>query len=470
MAALHHLSTAELQAQQPAQLSALAPEGPPGYALGASQDLVHKNNANYASQVDVVASGAASGGLTSGGKGATSLGLNSTRLVRVGHRNKGVGESELETPMVTQTGQVKYPGDRSLQEIIDQDYAELHTLPGHAVPGMGILNRNETDGTQLHPHGHHDYLQPQHLDAVSRNPEGAALHGPQRTQSFFHLNQLGGQQLQPGTAQKYHEQLESWTARSSAAGDNKALMAQKATPGTLHGAGPADLGNTGFSQAAFVLKDFTPPPYIVQHHQMPVSSAIASPYYGHYRMNLQSQSMLLQSKSHQTASAAMRVRLEKQEIDKLLRKVRERKRVSLVRDPSIRLDGASRPFQPRRWSVHQPTPSQQRLAANEAFIVQNPIVVTGIRRKSTEHIVAPLPAPHQQLNHTFEQVDQTLYARDAQLSRTLEADASQKIKIQDRLAKQESGRLPGMDPTTQRVVSTESLAPDGIYQHLFSAH
>ena len=95
--------------------------------------------------------------------------------------------------------------------------------------------------------------------------------------------------------------------------------------------------------------------------------------------------------------------------------------------------------------------------------------MTGIRRRSGDQSVTPLRVPEKS-NQFVERIDQTLYARDAPLSRTLDAaDANQKIKIQDRLMKQESGRLLVMDPTTQRVISTESLVPDGVYQHLASA-
>ena len=103
------------------------------------------------------------------------MGLNSTRLVRLGHRNQGAGESELEAPVATQMGPAKYPGDQSLHELLDQDYAELLPQPGHHLPGQAALTRIETDGTQLGPHGHQDYLQPQHLEPILRNPEGAIL-------------------------------------------------------------------------------------------------------------------------------------------------------------------------------------------------------------------------------------------------------------------------------------------------------
>ena len=138
--------------------------------------------------------------------------------------------------------------------------------------------------------------------------------------------------------------------------------------------------------------------------------------------------MLLQSKSHQTASAAMRVRLEKQEIDKLLKKVRERKRVGLARDPNIRLDDLNRPSWPRKWSVHQ-TPNQKRFADNELFIMQNPIVVTGIRRKYGDHFGTPGKGPGHQWNQPLERMDQAPYVRDAPLSQTLDAADGQQIKI-----------------------------------------
>lgn len=94
--------------------------------------------------------------------------------------------------------------------------------------------------------------------------------------------------------------------------------------------------------------------------------------------------MLLAGRSkHAAGLAAMHVRLEKQEIDKLLKRVRERKRASLAPDPNIKLDAGY--LHQRKWSVHQQfvSPQQQFLFAQQEsnFISKNPIVIKGIKRR-----------------------------------------------------------------------------------------
>jgi len=95
--------------------------------------------------------------------------------------------------------------------------------------------------------------------------------------------------------------------------------------------------------------------------------------------------MPLQSKGVESAGNALRIRLEKQEIDKLLRKVRERKQISLVPDPNVRLDRFSNHFHSRNMSVHYLTPSMKPMAFNSMSLMNtispNPIRIAGIKRK-----------------------------------------------------------------------------------------
>ena len=136
------------------------------------------------------------------------------------------------------------------------------------------------DGARLNPRGLLDYQQSQRLDNQARNPEGQEFKGAQRTQCLLHGERAGSQQVLPDTAQQYHEQLESWTARSSVVGEAKqALRAQNSYLGTLQGPGLEKLANTGLSLNPFATKNFSQPAYIVKEHcPMPSSSAIILPY------------------------------------------------------------------------------------------------------------------------------------------------------------------------------------------------
>jgi len=60
-----------------------------------------------------MAPGAAAASMASGGQIATSMGMNTTRMVGIGYRNQAVGESSRQTPLLPQLNQVKYAGDKS---------------------------------------------------------------------------------------------------------------------------------------------------------------------------------------------------------------------------------------------------------------------------------------------------------------------------------------------------------------------
>lgn len=76
----------------------------------------------------------------------------------------------------------------------------------------------------------------------------------------------------------------------------------------------------------------------------------------------------------------MKVKVEKEEIDKLLRRVREHKRFSFAQDPNIRLDKRNH-FNSRNFSVNYATAdNKQKYTVNQDMLMQNPVTIKGITK------------------------------------------------------------------------------------------
>ena len=140
-------------------------------------------------------------------------GYDSTRLMRYNHLSKGVGESEFGSPLATNSGGVKIAGQKTLQQIIDQDIVDMHNVSRHKFHGnMGV----EIDGSFQYVNAPHqqDELHPRDskaaVDSISKGD------GPLRTQSLFNLNHVSSLNVNPSTAAKKNkkDQLESWTKSS----------------------------------------------------------------------------------------------------------------------------------------------------------------------------------------------------------------------------------------------------------------